>query len=133
MTERFVCPACERKATLKHHVVHADRAQLYFQCRNDVCRNHFQVLRMSGFPDHVVAQSPREVTIPTLKAEDHIPLARQMGCPSCHQYGKIKMTDHRDDGTWRRHNCLTCGPYWTCQTDDGVTVHRRRTSLKAIA
>lgn len=132
MTERFICPACERKATLKHHIVHADSAQLYFQCRYEPCRNHFQVLRQRGQLDRVVAQSPRKVIAHAPKAEDHIPLASKMGCPSCAQYGKIKITNHREDGVWRRHKCLTCGPYWTCQTDDGVTVHKRPKARKAI-
>lgn len=132
MAERFICPACERKATLKHHVVFSNHARLYFQCRHEPCRNHFQVLRWSGQPDRIVAQSPRQVTGPKIRPEDHIPSATQMGCPECAQYGKVMLTDRRDDGIWRRHKCLTCGPYWTCETDEGIAVHKRRRAKKAI-
>lgn len=130
MTEYFHCPACGSKARLKHHVVYARKSQHYFVCCNVECRNHFQVLRMSGQPDQIVAQSPHKVTKPGIKAEDHMALG-QMGCPTCDRYGKVKMTYRRDDGYWRRHLCSTCGPYYTCQTDDGITVHRRKKSTQA--
>lgn len=131
MTEYFSCPACKTKSTLKHHVVHADKEQLYFQCRNNDCRNHFQVLRMSGQVDRIVAQSPHKVTQPVLKAENFHNKVAAMGCPKCGNYGKVKMTDRREDGYWRRHMCLTCGPYFTCETNEGVTVHRKKRSRLA--
>lgn len=132
MTERYICPACGSKATLKHHIVHADKAQLYFQCRQENCRNHFQVLRIRGCGDQIVAQSPHKVTTPALRATDFIPTIADMGCPTCGSYGKIKMTERRDDGYWRRHVCVTCGPYYTCETDDGVSVHRKKRSKLAL-
>lgn len=132
MTERFICPACERKARLKHHVVHADRAQLYFQCTHEACRNHFQVLRIHGQLDQVVAQSPHKV-IDGPKATDFTPSVGRMGCPECGQYGKIKMTERRDDGYWRRHKCLVHGYYYTVENPDGgISVHKKQRSKLAI-
>lgn len=128
MTEFFTCPVCERKSRLKHHVVHHNKAQLYFACGNNDCRHHFQVLRMSGQPDMIVAQSPHRVTLPTIKAQDHHSGVASMGCPQCSRYGKVQMTERRDDGYWRRHKCLTCGPYYTCETEDGITVHQKKRS-----
>lgn len=127
----FICPACNRKASLKHYVNFADKQQLYFACRHEPCRNHFQVVRMSGWPDQVVAQSPQKVT-PQIGALGVTAMATQMGCPSCNRYGKIKMTIRRRDGYWRRHVCTTDGVYYTCETEEGVTVHRKMKSLLAV-
>ena len=131
MTEYFPCPSCNTKATMKHHIVGADKAQLYFQCRNNDCRNHFQILRMKGQVDRIVAQSPHKVIQPVLKAEDFHSRVADMGCPQCGNYGKVKTTDRRADGHWRRHQCVTCGPYFTCETDDSITVHQKKRSLFA--
>lgn len=135
MNEYFPCPACEHKARLKHYVAHAGHAQLYFACIVEDCRNHFQVLRMPGQLDKVVAQSPHKVTPGpnTPEAERFMPVVGRMGCPECGQYGKIKMTERRDDGYWRRHKCLVHGYYYTVENPDGgISVHKKQRSKLAI-
>jgi hypothetical protein len=131
--EYFHCPSCNRKASLLHRVPFAAKEQLYFGCRNDACRCHFQVLRCSGFPDQIVAQSPREVTEQQTRPYI-LSLAAVMGCPGCGKYGSVKVTyPQRADGKWRRHKCRgKCGYYFTCEDVDGATVHRRMKSKKAI-
>jgi hypothetical protein len=56
----------------------------------------------------------------------------KQGCPSCGRYGRVRRTLTRTDGTWRRMECVTCGVYHTCATDEGVTVHRKMKSIKPI-
>jgi hypothetical protein len=129
----FTCPACNRKATLKAHVPFAGKIKLYYGCKHDSCRHHFQVLRMDGWADQIVAESPREGDGPRNvgRAGKHAAaLMLRMVCPSCARYGKVKTTTNRRDGYWRRHECPTDGPYYSCTTVDGVSVHRKLTSLK---
>lgn len=124
----FPCPNCERKAALKHSVNYANKAQLYYGCTH--CRHHFQVLHMDGEQDKIVAESPRDVH-PAQETLSPDGIAG-MGCPSCTRYGKVRATHNHEDGFWRRHQCVTCGPYFTCQTEDGVSVHRQMKSVLAV-
>jgi predicted RNA-binding Zn-ribbon protein involved in translation (DUF1610 family) len=113
--------------------------QLWYGCKYDTCRNHFQVLKLARWPNQptsewttsIVAESPRVVNMDTRINKSDGAMVH-MGCPSCGRYGTVKRTLTRTDGVWRIHACPTCGNYHSCTTDEGVTVHRKMKSLKAI-
>jgi hypothetical protein len=138
----FNCPHCGRKAAPKHYVPRGDSVSVWYGCRNDNCRCHWQMLYQEGQEPVIVAESAREKPGPKLeprhKATGNPGLLAdgsfaKMGCPDCGRYGPIKMTfPERRDGRWRRHRCATHGNYFTCQTDDAVIVRRKVTSLKAV-
>jgi hypothetical protein len=100
---------------------------MFFSCAVENCRNHFQVLRTEGQKPKIVAESPHKVPKPVLADAK----MGNMGCPQCTRYGKVTTTVNRRDGYWRRHQCVTCGPYYTCEKEDGVSVHQRLKSIKA--
>jgi transcription elongation factor Elf1 len=134
LTDYFPCPACGAKSAPKHEVNFAHKVQRFYGCT--ACRHHFQVLFLEGQLPVIVAESPREVSGP--KASPLVEAAKRgeiynMGCPSCNRYGPIKMTyPLRDGEKWRRHKCVTCGPYFSCEEADGVSVHRRMKSKLAL-
>jgi len=99
---------------------------MFFRCDVPTCRNHFQVFSTEGQKPRIVAESPHKVPKPVLPAK-----LGNMGCPQCGRYGPIKTTIDRRDGYWRRHQCVTCGPYYTCEKEDGVSVHQRLKNIKA--
>lgn len=139
----FNCPHCGQKAAPKYYVPRAAATRVWYKCRNDHCRCHWQMLYQEGQLPLIVAESPREMPgrkplggdqrqepKPGLLADGTF---AKMGCPDCGRYGPIRATfPLRSDGRWRKHKCATHGHYFTCQTDDGVVVTRKVTSLKAI-
>ena len=126
MPTYMACPQCQKSARLKHYVSKPDHVRMWFAC--PACRNHFMVMRYEGQTDKILAESPRNVPAPTVIRESGT--AINMSCPGCGRYGNVKMTTKRHDGYWRRHQCPTCGPYYTCETRDGVSVHQKLKSLK---
>lgn len=125
----FPCPVCQTKTRLKHHVLFAAKAKLFYGCNG--CRHHWQVLTMEGQAPKIVAESPREGDgFRILALEPDGP--QQMGCPRCGRYGPVKATERRtDNATVRRHKCPTDGWYFSCTDADGnVEVTKLRPNLK---
>lgn len=123
------CPTCTRQARMKYYVAKDNHIKMWFACPN--CRNHFMAVREDGQPDRILAESPDKEITPVIAPIGDNGLIANMGCPQCGRYGRVKMTTKRHDGYWRRHQCPTCGPYYTCETRDGVSVHQKLKSLKA--
>lgn len=119
------CPRCGRETDYSYTDTDQYARRYFYKCRYDTCRNHWRVISAPGFTPQVTSMSPPERRKPP-------PVIGNMGCPTCGAYGSIKTSYRRDDGYWRRHQCKACGPYYTCEHEDGVTVHKKLKSLLAI-
>jgi len=122
MSDSLPCPRCGRD-TSPRWTDTDQRARTYFyKCTG--CRNHFRAVRLPGLPLQVTNQSaPESRTLPTIG---------MMGCPECGAYGKIRVSQRREDGYWRRHQCMSHGPYHTCETEDGISIHKKMKALHPI-
>jgi len=125
MSRPLPCPRCGHEVDYRYTDTDQQVRRYYYKCGNNGCRNHFKAVDMPGLPLQVTSQSPPDRKIP--KAVGH------MGCPSCGVYGKVKTSYRRPGEYWRRHQCLTCGPYHTCETEDGsIAVHKLLKALHPI-
>ena len=125
------CPRCSRETDYRFTDTDQNARRYFYKCKNDICRNHWRVVALPGFTPQVTSQSPLERRGPPHSAGGTVS-ANLMGCPGCGAYGKVKTSYKRDDGYWRRHQCGTCGPYYTCEYEGGVTVHKKLKSLIPI-
>lgn len=124
----FNCPKCQR-ATAPRWSEHRNTHGFdWYVCRS--CRHAWRTLcDATGSNRKVIAESPRVDTLLDVNKSEGVMV--KTACPACGRHAPVKKTMHREDGTWRRHVC-TCGPYFSCQTAEGTTVHRRMKSTKAI-
>jgi transcription elongation factor Elf1 len=127
MSRVLPCPRCGREVDYRYTDTDQRARRFFYKCKSDDCRNHFRAVEVPGLPMQVTSQSPPDRrTIPTVG---------HMGCPSCNVYGKVKTSFRREDGYWRRHQCLTCGPYFTCEpiaNEMGISVHKKMKALHPI-
>ena len=129
MSEELPCPRCGRNTPPRWTSTDQGARTYYYKCSNDGCRNHFRAVELEGLPLQVTSQSPLEGE--GRKAEPNGAVGL-MGCPACGAYGKIKTSVRRADGYWRRHQCLTCGPYFTCEHEGAITIHKKMKALNPI-
>ena len=120
------CPRCGRETDYRYTDTNQSARLYFYKCRYDACRNHWRAVVVPGLPPQVTSISPLERKKPPTSN------VNLMGCPGCGAYGKVKTSYKRDDGYWRRHQCSTCGPYYTCEYEDGVTIHKKLKSLIPI-
>ena len=127
MSHPLPCPRCGRETDYRYTDTDQQARLYFYKCEYDACRNHFKAVQIEGLPLQVTSQSPPDARKPA-------PMVGMMGCPSCGAYGKIKTSYPRSDGYWRRHQCLACGPYYTCEPTDeeGISVHKKLKALNPI-
>jgi transcription elongation factor Elf1 len=126
MSDPLPCPRCGRETHRQYTATNQGMRTYFYKCKSDACRNHFRVVKIEGLPLQVINQSPLE------RKGVNNPVIGLMGCPGCGAHGKVKTSYKRDDGYWRRHQCLTCGPYFTCEHEGRITIHKKLKSLLAI-
>ena len=138
MAKYFPCPSCGRPTEHRHQEAFAHHRHRWYVC---ACRYSFRTLTDGyGENEEIVARTPyvdAQPGRPALAAETDQEERKVffMGCPTCGKYGKIKTGERRRDvgEHWRRHQCETCGPYYTCEYEDGSgTVHRKLKSRKPV-
>ena len=123
------CPQCGKETDYRWTSTDQNTRQYYYKCKNDNCRNHFRAVAIPGLPLQVTNHSPLERRAGA--ASNPVTVGR-MGCPTCNAYGKVKTSYRRPDGYWRRHECKSCGPYHTCESEGVITVYKRLKSLIPI-
>jgi len=121
------CPQCSRPTNYTWTDTDQNKRQYYYKCRR--CRNHFKAVKMPDLPLQVTNFSPLERRA---GVGGNPATVGRMGCPTCNLYGKVRTSYRRPDGYWRRHECVSCGPYHTCEKDGIIAVHKRLKSLIPI-
>lgn len=121
------CPQCGQETDYRWTSTDQNARQYYYKCGR--CRNHFKAVAIPGLPLQVTNHSPLERRA---GVGGDVTTVGHMGCPTCNTYGKVKTSYRRPDGYWRRHECLKCGPYHTCEKDGVITVYKRLKALHPI-
>lgn len=128
--DKFDCPACTRANTARHHEYYASHQHHWYIC--SCCHHAYRTLSNgAGENPQLTSQSPRGFS--RLGQEAKAPL-QQMLCPGCGNSGRVKMTERRDDGYYRRHKCRGCAkPYFSRVNNDGLTIFQKMPSNTRIA
>ena|SRR3982751_3311655 len=125
----LVCPRCgSSNLSLRGSTAIRGGKEYYYICKNDSCRNAFRVMQLLDVAELVIT----DMSPPERRHLHGYQGQRGVfpGCPNCGALGKVKTSwRNRPDGYWRYHKCYNCGPYYTCELNGRITVHRR---LKAI-
>jgi hypothetical protein len=124
----MICPKCGHPGQARHIETRTHDVARWYICK---CRHAFKTLAPIDGPEVVVAQTPAD-RIHTSSVGKLVPAS--FPCPNDGGDGRIKWTSREHDGYYRRHVCRTCSlSYYSCTTEDAVTILRRMPGRRAAA